>query len=295
MIPEGELECSKNEHACVCLDITKPINTPPPVADIGFSQIRLVFSERLAPSFDEAFTTDPSIVQVSGPEGMVEVDSYYDPAGHPTLTTDPIFLEGWGPAIALRPTGSLLAGATYTVTLDAARMTDQNGEAVNQDKMGPLQPSYTFTTEPLAIFEDQVPEAFTTTTAPFFTNDVIQVVANAPIDDANEATRTASGAVDVVGPSGPVAVTIWLDRGGDPADCAAGTNPRLLNVARSSTTASGVIDWEPGEYTITYAVKAEGSTSEASLEATFVVADERGDPAEAPFAVENFVLPEQCQ
>jgi hypothetical protein len=288
------------ETAGLCVDPTKPFNTPASVGlpvELGGTQLRLVFSKLLALELPAAVEgpDGASIARLSTADGDVPVVRYFDPAGSPTETTDPVYLEPYGPALVLKPEAPLTAATTYTLTIDPAKLVDRAGQALASDPAGPIRTTYTFTTEALYPVAAS-PDVLTSTSAAIAPNTVIQLELNAAAVEAGAAVevRDASGA--------PVATLVWLDRA-DAEDCEGSLSPRLLDVVRLSVTGAPE-PWAPGAYTINYGgVRAAGSPEgrlssdafgTAAFTTGFVVEGEPTDPAEDPSAVENFVLPGQC-
>ncbi|MCC7382523.1 MAG: hypothetical protein IT384_11865 [Deltaproteobacteria bacterium] len=296
-VPEGQPE---GTTAGVCVDPLRTERTPPPVGLDGANQIRLVLSKLLDPSVDTVFCSDPDVTTcnpasatLTGPDGPMPVDLIYDSSGSPVFSTEPYY-EPYGPALVVRPIGVYYAGASYTLRIDPATIKDKDGAALN------VPADITFTTGGIGLQSDRhqgqvgaTPDIVTATNTAIAPNDVIQLFALAPVDEAG----TAPTAAVADGDGNPVSVLVWLDRGTDPADCAGGTNPLLVNIVRTASTSSAgeALDWDAGEYTISIELHADKSSSTSTFESSFVVDGDRADPADDPSAVENFVLPAQCE
>lgn len=181
VIPDGQTEG-------LCPDPLKPEETPVQVGvptACGGVQVRLVWSKVLdSNSIEKAekdpmtgaikWTITPGVMQLIGPDGKelafhdslyfpkfpstsgsTRCAKYYDAGGSPSLTAD-MFLEPFGPALVMKPKDSLIVGATYTIKIDPTKIKDKKGQSPAKDVNGPLQASYTFTTEALTPLDGQL-------------------------------------------------------------------------------------------------------------------------------------------
>ncbi|MBI4820496.1 MAG: hypothetical protein HY791_29785 [Deltaproteobacteria bacterium] len=283
----GPVECAIEDGATagVCPDATKPSHTPPqvgtPVA-YGGVQIRLVFSKGLDPAMDAALA-DPAtrFVSLERDGEPLDLVTYLDPAGSPSATSDAI-REPYGPAIVLKPELPLAPATEYMVKLDASKVRDRAGQAASQDARGPIQATYSFTTEAFharGLYPDFTSELEITS------EEALQVELNA---DVSADTGTVSVSLD-----GSEVAVRWF------ADCDSG--PRLVNLIPIDEAGAPSV-WTPGEYALSFALVSADSSAplkadpfgSADLAGAFTVPAE-GSLEQLNTLISDLVLPEDCQ
>lgn len=300
-----DFSCTK---AGTCNDPLAPKQTvtiTPPEAgapgEAGGDQIRIVFNKLLNSSF-ETVTIDPAklpgsnekfsfakgIVELDGPDGMaVPTVQYWDPAGSPFATADPVSYDPFGPAIVMKPANVLAPAATYTIKVTTSMITDRKGNPMADQNGNVLSGTYmkTFTTEditPLAATPD-----VTSMGAMINTNDILQVEFNTSIDMTKSTCTIALGAA-------PVTVELFPENGPDPTACAGdSTFVNIYPVTAPGTPAAA--GWAPGDYTIDCKfVDDQYGKGMFEYMGAFTVGTMAGDPMTDAQTIDNHQLPEMC-
>lgn len=282
--PASEDAKDENDKVGTCPDPMHPLVHPAPVGidAPGFrNQIRVVFNKQLDNTLDAALQAEGQTIAVLADSSgaRVAARTYYDNTGVNLRVAFP-FAEPAGPAIVFRPTSTLLAGETYTISLQAAQIKDKDGTAAQ------AQATYSFTMEALHPYNGIAPDL----SASLDTTDVVSLFLNAP---ANAAPRTSDQAVTRSG--APVFVTAFVND-----NCEDGGDVTQVNIARTSSTGEP-LEWEEGEYTYDFSnlvaaagpkgAKVAADALGTALSGTFTVT---ATTAESDQDIGNFVLPSQC-
>ncbi|HEY2745651.1 MAG TPA: Ig-like domain-containing protein [Polyangia bacterium] len=237
--------------------------TPPEThrtGEAGGTQLRLVFDKLLAASI-----MPEMVLEIDDASGApVDGVASWDPGGSPTFSSD-LLLVPYGPALVFKPNAPLDASASYTINVNAALVTDRNGDPM-ADQNGVLVGatySKTFATENLLLLPQTTPTNIAGTTAVTLTPDeIVQLGFNAPATSATVCTASASPA--------PVTLLAYADAGADAANCAA-ADATLVNLVAVDGTGAPT-DWPAGDYTISCSVVPAGGGDAITVGGSFSVA-----------------------
>jgi hypothetical protein len=327
-----------NAQTGMCND---PINanqlvqiTPPVVGvagEDGGDQIRFVFSKLLnnqietvtinpakLPGSNEKYALAKGLVELDGPDGMPvpSADAYWDPAGSPINTSDPI-LNMFGPAVVFKPGNYLAPNATYTVKiLQPSMFVDRTGQPLADQNGVMISSSFSTTFKTVNMAMMAATPDVTTAGAMIAPDDVIQFQFNTGaldfIPPAMNQPLVISATATATSGQQSVPVLVWADRGGDPKMCAASQNDLVLNVFpvdqnTDPTTSKPLAAWptDPktmmATYTITLKVASDDQYGKGSFDSTaggaaawsFSVSGAAGGAMDGQSVV-NHVLPSQC-
>ena len=124
--------------------------------EAGGTQIRLVFNKLLPASVDTA-----KVIELDDASGAAVAGTVaWDPSGSQDESSD-LIIAPYGPALVFRPTAPLHASASYTIKVNAALVTDRDGNPMADQNGVVVAGTYTksFTTEgapaPAADHADQ--------------------------------------------------------------------------------------------------------------------------------------------
>jgi hypothetical protein len=227
--------------------------------EAGGTQIRLVFNKLLPASVDTAKVMELDDASGAAVAGTVA----WDPAGSQDESSD-LIIAPYGPALVFRPTAPLHASATYTIKVNAALVTDRDGNPMADQNGVVVAGTYTksFTTEGLLLLPQTTPTKIAGATAVTLTpDDIVQLGFNAP---------AASTACTVTTGGAPVTVTAYPEAGADVANCAAADTTLVNFVAVDGT---GVpVDWAAGDYTVSCDVTPAGGGAAVTVAGSFTVA-----------------------
>lgn len=284
----------------------------PDMRDAGSGlQIRLVFNKILdgsiedimmdntkAPGKTNQYALKAGIVELDDPSGA-EVPSikYWDNTGAPSFPAD-LEYEPMGPAIVIKPGVPLMPATKYTIKLNSTMIKDRQGNAPADQAGTPLPATYTldFTTEPLTLVAEVQGQGDFSPNYPDFTDPMMppEITPNQVLQfgfyglvDGDAATVT------VTGPAGVNAIA-FSDRGADPTACTKADPTNYLFDIANTDGAGNPKDWPAGDYTVTFTVTADGTTSTYSPPDPlhFTVAG-TADPMD-PNGYQQHVLPAQC-
>lgn len=283
--PEAELTKPLDDQVGTCPDPLHPLIHPPAVGVPSRGNwIRVVFNKQLDPKIDALLQAEgQTIATLTDSAGTaVATAAYYDNTGVTLRVAFP-FAEPAGPAIVLKPTSTLLAGETYTLTLAAASIVDKDGAAAQ------VTAPFTFTMEALHPYNGIDPGQLAD---PIDSEDVISLYLNAPADPT---PVTTDQAVQLEG--APVTVTFFPNVVEGVCE---DLDTTQINVARTSSTGEP-LEWEEGEYTYDFTnfVKSAGPAGAriaadalgSPLTGTFTVT---ASTAESEFGFGNFTFPSSC-
>ena len=296
------------------------IGAAPDMRDPGGGiAIRLVFDKVLddsietvmmdptkAPGKTDTYVIMPGLVELDDAAGMpVKSVIYLDNGGSPQFSAD-LELVPLGPAIVIKPTGSLDAATKYTVKiLNPGAIKDRQGNAAVGLGGGALPTTLSFTTEELtpanagAFPSDAAggngydyPDF--TGTAEITPNEVIQVSFFEAFLGDSTTVAIKSGCTGAK----PIA---YSERGNDPTMCTMGEpgGYPVLDIVNSDTgdVTTGVpVDWPAGPCTLTITVPDINNKSMATMDLDFTVAGtDETDPMVDPNIASQHVTPAQCQ
>ncbi len=236
--------------------------------EAGGTQLRLVFN-KLLPS-----TISPSdVLEVDDAAGnRVAGQSIWDPTGSPVVSSDLIFIP-FGPALVFKPTAPFQASTQYTIKVNAALVTDRQGNPMADQNGAVIAGTFTksFTTESLAFLPQTTLTDVTKSGAVTLTpDDILQLGFNAPAAGSTSCTATTGGA--------PVALKAYAEAGASTAGCAT-ANATFLDIVAVDGTGAPT-DWAAGDYTVSCTVAALGGGGSTTVTGTFTVAGsaQAGDP-----------------
>lgn len=318
-IPDGQTEG-------VCPDPLKPEETPVQVGvptNCGGVQFRLVWSKVLDSNAIEKAEKDamtgaikwtltdgvidivdaggkslnfhPSLSYPKFPStsGATRCAKFYEPGGSPTLTAD-MFRDPYGPALIMKPRDQLIVESQYTIKIDATKIKDRKGQSPAKDVNGPIQASYTFTTEALHPLDGQLSAIGSGQVEPA---DVIGFQLNAGFDPGTlKVTVTDKDGKTVPSVASPAL-------GGDPKKCADNEDDSIIVVFAVDKDGMRTT-WAEGTYKVTVeaasldnpkAMLKTLATGKATFkETSFTVKKTLGSPDESMWFADGFVMPDEC-
>ena len=235
--------------------------TPPEshvAGEAGGTQIRLVFNKLLPASIPAT-----QVVEIDDASGTPVVGTVtWDPAGSQTASSD-LILQPYGPALVFKPDAPLNASATYTIKVNAALVTDRNGDPMADQNGVVVAGTYTksFTTEGMLLVPKTTPKNIAAQTAVTLTPDeIVQLGFNAPAAATTTCTVTMGGA--------PVTVATYPENGDT---CGATTADRTLVNLVAVDGGGAPTDWAAGDYTVACTVDAAGGGGSLTVNGAFTV------------------------
>ncbi len=237
--------------------------TPPEThrsGEAGGTQLRLVFDKLLPASIMPTQVLEVDDATGAPVDGAVS----WDPGGSPLYSSDPLLIP-FGPALVFKPNAPFDASASYTIKVNAALVTDRNGDPMADQNGTLVGATYakTFATESLLLLPQTTATNITSAGAVTLTpDDVLQLSFNAPA--ARSTTCTASA-----GPT-PVTLLAFAEAGADATNCAA-ADATLVNLV--AVDGSGApTDWAAGAYTISCNIVPAGGGAAITVGGSFTVA-----------------------
>ncbi|HEX6838427.1 MAG TPA: Ig-like domain-containing protein, partial [Polyangia bacterium] len=262
-------------NAGVCNDPLAPVGPAPLIppatgrqGEAGGTQLRLVFDKLLPASISPT-----QVLEVDDASGApVDGTATWDPSGSPTVSSDLILIP-YGPALVFKPNAPFQASTQYTIKVNAALVTDRNGDPMADQNGNVIAGTFTkaFTTENLAYLTQTTLTDVTKSGAVSITpDDILQLGFNAPAAASTACTATMGGAA--------VTVKAFAEAGASTANCATANATFLDIVAVDGTGAPA--DWAAGDYTISCTVNPAGGGAATTVSGTFTVAGsaQAGDP-----------------
>jgi len=281
----------------------------------GGVAIRLVFDKVLDNSIETVtmdptkdpgktnkYALNPGIVELDDAAGMpVPSLMYLDNGGSPEFSAD-LELVPLGPAIVIKPKGSLDAATKYTIKFtNAGAIKDRQGNAAVGLGGGALPTTLSFTTE------DLTPAAAGTFgTSPFdypdFSGDTVEITPNEVVQIGFfEAFLGDSTVVTVTSGCTGAKPIAYSDRFNDPSMCTMaepGGYPVLaiVNSDTGDVTTGVPVDWPAGDCTLHIKVPDINGKSFFEGDYSFTVAGmDETDPMVDPNIASQHVTPAQCQ